>query len=77
MSQAEEINAPMQQNNPPARPNEFNLIWVDLEMTGLNPDSDRIIEVAIVVTDPQLNILAEAPVLAIHPSDDILNGMDA
>ena len=42
----------------PARPNEFNLVWVDMEMTGLDPDTDRIIEVAVVVTDPHLNILA-------------------
>ena len=61
----------------PARPNEFNLVWVDMEMTGLNPDTDRIIEVAVVVTDPHLNILAEGPVFAIHQSDEILDGMDA
>lgn len=61
----------------PLRPNEFNLIWVDMEMTGLNPDSDRIIEVAVVVTDPQLNILAEGPVFAIHQADEIMDGMDA
>ncbi|ASU38053.1 oligoribonuclease [Herbaspirillum sp. meg3] len=61
----------------PARPNEFNLIWVDMEMTGLDPDNDRIIEVAVVVTDPELNILAEGPVFAIHQSDEILDGMDA
>nr|WP_217344061.1 oligoribonuclease [Noviherbaspirillum sp. L7-7A]MBV0878166.1 oligoribonuclease [Noviherbaspirillum sp. L7-7A] len=61
----------------PARPNEFNLVWVDMEMTGLDPDTDRIIEVAVVVTDPLLNILAEGPVFAIHQSDEILDGMDA
>jgi oligoribonuclease len=61
----------------PARPNEFNLVWVDMEMTGLNPDTDRIIEVAVVVTDPNLNILAEGPVFAIHQPDEILDGMDA
>jgi len=61
----------------PARPNEFNLVWVDMEMTGLNPDTDRIIEVAVVVTDPHLNILAEGPVFAIHQPDEILDGMDA
>ncbi|MDO9622223.1 MAG: exonuclease domain-containing protein, partial [Moraxellaceae bacterium] len=43
-----------------------NLIWIDLEMTGLNPDTDRIIEIATVVTDAHLNVLAEGPVLAIH-----------
>ena len=53
-----------------------HLIWLDMEMTGLNPDSDRIIEVAMLVTDSQLNIVAEAPVFVIHQSDDVLNGMD-
>jgi len=61
----------------PARPNEFNLVWVDMEMTGLDPDNDRIIEVAVVVTDSNLNILAEGPVFAIHQSDALLDGMDA
>ncbi len=55
----------------------MNLIWVDLEMTGLDPEKERIIEVAVVVTDANLNVLAEAPVYAIHQSDAILNGMDA
>lgn len=61
----------------PVRPNEFNLIWVDMEMTGLDPEAERIIEVAVVVTDPQLNILAEGPVFAIHQSNELLDGMDA
>jgi oligoribonuclease len=64
-------------NNKPARPNEFNLIWVDMEMTGLDPENDRIIEVAVVVTDAELNILAEGPVFAIHQPDAVLDGMDA
>ncbi|MBT8117984.1 MAG: oligoribonuclease [Gammaproteobacteria bacterium] len=53
-----------------------NLIWIDLEMTGLDTTSDRIIEIATIVTDGQLNILAEGPVLAIHQPDDILQAMD-
>ena len=53
-----------------------NLIWIDLEMTGLDPQNDVIIEIATIVTDKNLNILAEGPVLAIHQSDEILNGMD-
>lgn len=75
MSQAIDANAA----NPPARarPNEFNLIWVDMEMTGLSPDTDRIIEVAVVVTDSNLNVLGEGPVLAIHQSNETLDGMDA
>ena len=67
--------------NPPSttapRPNEMNLVWVDMEMTGLEPDTDRIIEVAMVVTDMHLNLLAEGPVLAIHQSDATLDAMDA
>ncbi|WP_293006427.1 oligoribonuclease [Nitrosomonas sp.] len=53
-----------------------NLIWVDMEMTGLNPDTDRIIEVALVITDSQLNTVAEGPVLVVHQPNEILDGMD-
>jgi len=53
-----------------------NLVWLDLEMTGLHPETDRIIEVASLVTDRQLNILAEGPMLAIHQPDSLLSVMD-
>jgi oligoribonuclease len=52
------------------------LIWIDLEMTGLSTETDLIIEVATIVTDAQLNIVAEGPILAVHQSDAVLNGMD-
>ncbi|CAC9465132.1 3'-to-5' oligoribonuclease (orn) [uncultured Gammaproteobacteria bacterium] len=55
---------------------ETNLIWIDLEMTGLVPETDTIIEIATIVTDKDLNILAEGPALAIYQSDEILAGMD-
>ncbi len=59
-----------------AQVNNNNLIWIDMEMSGLISDSDRILEVALVVTDSQLNVVAEAPVLAVHQSDSILDNMD-
>ncbi len=55
---------------------EKNLIWIDLEMTGLDPATDVIIEIATVVTDANLNVLSEGPVLAIHQPDDVLDAMD-
>ncbi len=58
----------------PQNPN--NLIWIDLEMTGLDPDNDVVIEIATIVTDAHLNVLAEGPVLAIHQSDATMDNMD-
>ena len=54
-----------------------HLIWIDMEMTGLNPDVDRIIEVALVVTDGNLDVVAEAPVWVVHQDDAVLDGIDA
>src|SRR5688500_15886089 len=54
-----------------------NLIWIDMEMTGLQPDADRVIEIAVLVTDPQLNVIATGPVLVIYQPDEVLDGMDA
>ncbi|GAB4122677.1 MAG: oligoribonuclease [Sideroxydans sp.] len=56
--------------------NQNNLIWIDMEMTGLSPDTDRVIEVALVVTDGNLEIVEEAPVLVVHQPDSVLDGMD-
>ena len=53
-----------------------NLIWIDLEMTGLNPDQHRIIEIATVITDKELTVLAEGPVFAVHQTDETLAAMD-
>jgi len=53
------------------------LVWVDMEMSGLVPDRDRILEVALVVTDAELNTIAEAPVYVIHQADEVLDGMDS
>lgn len=54
-----------------------NLIWLDMEMSGLLPDTDRILELAAVVTDAELNVIAESPVIVVHQSDAVLDGMDA
>lgn len=72
MSQANEAHRP-----PAGTPNEFNLVWIDMEMTGLDPDRDRVIELAAIVTDANLNVLAEGPVFAIHQPDQVLDAMDA
>lgn len=63
-------------NYPRERPLPSNLVWMDLEMTGLDPEKERIIEMATLITDSELNILAEGPVLAIHQPDSLLEAMD-
>ncbi|MEW6414035.1 MAG: oligoribonuclease [Pseudomonadota bacterium] len=57
--------------------NPTHLLWLDMEMTGLSPDTDRIIELAIVVTDADLNTVAEGPVLVVHQPDEVLDAMDS
>lgn len=56
--------------------NEMRLVWVDMEMTGLDPEKERIIELAAVVTEPDLTVVAESPVFVVHQSDEILAAMD-
>lgn len=77
MSQASETDLASADSAGALRPNEMNLVWIDMEMTGLDPDNNKIIEIAAIVTDAELNILAEGPVFAIHQSDEVLDGMDA
>lgn len=68
---------PASADNPPAQgPNEEWLIWIDLEMSGLSPETDRIIEVAVIVTDAELRIVAESPAYAVHQPEIVLDGMD-
>lgn len=57
--------------------NPNHLVWIDMEMSGLNPDTDRILEVALVVTDAHLETVEEGPVLVVHQADGVLDGMDA
>jgi oligoribonuclease len=54
-----------------------NLIWIDMEMSGLSPDNDRVLELAIVITDGQLNVVAEGPVKVVHQADDVFERMDS
>ena len=56
---------------------DLNLVWLDCEMTGLQPETDRLIEIAVVITNADLSVRVEGPVFAIHQSDELLNGMDA
>ena len=59
------------------RYSDTNLVWVDMEMSGLNPDSDRVLEVAMVITDAELEVVAEGPVLVVRQSERVLLGMDS
>mgnify|MGYP001745796036 CR=1 FL=1 len=61
---------------PPGRPDESRLVWLDMEMTGLDPERERIIEVAMIITDSDLNVLAQSDVYVIHQSDELLDSMD-
>jgi len=59
-----------------SRFSEMNLVWVDMEMSGLNPDSDRVLEIAVVVTDGALDVIEEGPVLVVHQNARVMDGMD-
>lgn len=59
------------------KPDSNHLVWIDMEMTGLVPESDRIIEIAVLVTDAQLNLVAEGPVLVVKQPDEVLAAMDS
>ena len=65
-----------EENEQPGEESPTNLIWIDLEMTGLDTTSDHIIEIATIVTDSQLNELAEGPVIVIHQSQETMEAMD-
>ncbi len=67
----------MAESNTPISKSDKNLVWLDCEMTGLEPERERIIEIAVIVTSPDLAVRIEGPVFAIHQSDALLNGMDA
>ena len=79
-AETEKIMAQAPNGNSPARHPRFddnNLVWVDMEMSGLNPDSDRVLEIALVVTDSQLEVIEEGPVLVVHQREAVLDGMDS
>ncbi len=68
---------PMSENAPQLKKSDLNLVWLDCEMTGLDPEKERIIEIAVIVTGPDLTPRIEGPVLVIHQEDALLNAMDA
>jgi len=67
----------MAESNTPLSKSDKNLVWLDCEMTGLEPERERIIEIAVIVTSPNLDVRVEGPVFAIHQSDALLDQMDA
>ena len=78
MPDAAETHAPDAAATAPVLPkSDQNLVWLDCEMSGLDPDSDRLLEIAVVVTGPSLEPRVEGPVLVIHQSDEVLGRMDA
>ena len=72
-----ETIAPTSSTAVPLGKADNNLVWLDCEMSGLEPDTDRLLEIAVIVTNPELNLRVEGPVLVIHQSDECLNKMDA
>ena len=74
---SENIESQAPKNVPSSPPASENLIWVDMEMSGLNPETERILEIAIIVTDAHLNTIATAPVWVVHQDDTVLDAMDA
>ncbi len=66
----------MPENQSPLKKSDQNLVWLDCEMTGLDPEKERLIEIAVIVTGPQLTPRIEGPVFAIHQSDELLDQMD-
>jgi oligoribonuclease len=68
---------PTMPNCAPLNKSDLNLVWIDCEMSGLDPEKERLLEIAVIVTGPELEPRIEGPVLVIHQSDAVLNGMDA
>ncbi len=72
-----DVSTPLVAAAPALAKSDLNLVWLDCEMSGLDPDRERLLEIALVVTSPDLSVRVEGPVLVIHQSDDVLNKMDA
>ena len=74
------MSAPPESSTAPAVPlpkSDLNLVWIDCEMSGLDPEKERLLEIAVIVTGPELEPRIEGPVLVIHQSDALLHAMDA